>query len=404
MRKNGSARVGNAPGGERAPTILYVDCRLGHGIEGKRLEGLRRYAATRKWRVATLEHKFCSSAALRNALARLRPVGCAAECWSQETTPSPALFGKIPVVYFSRREGKGWENVRSVEADDAAVARMAFAELSASNPPAYAVATHNMRERWARERIDTFRNCCREAGFDCRVRYFPRDNDAQRAVCQPNMKAWVASLPHRCAIFASNDYCALRTAYALADAGRPFPSTVTLMGADGVETCPYGHEIAETVTSVRLDFELAGYLAGKELGAMISGTKAANPKAVVFPPLLVDWRKSTRGSGRREPWVLEAVDSIRREACDGLEPAGLPARFGVSRRNFDRRFREAMGHTAQEEIEHVRMERVFELLRDGSMPIGAIASFSGWRSDIALRWLFRRRTGMSMRDWRRMLS
>ena len=73
----------------------------------------------------------------------------------------------------------------------------------------------------------------------------------------------------------------------------------------------------------------------------------------------------------------------------------------VSRSLFILRFREAVGHSVQDEIEHVRMERVFTLLRDTKTPISAVAALCGWRSDIALRWLFRRRTGMSMRQWRR---
>lgn len=384
----------------RTPTILYVDYLHKDGINRRRLDGLRRYAATHKWRVATLEHGVCSPSALREAFARLRPIGCAVECWSPETTLPPFLFGRVPAVYFSRQEGRGWQGACSVEVDDAAVARKAFAELSLSNPCAYAiVTTNNIRKRWTRERIDNFRECCRKAGFDCPVFHFPGETEKQRDVRPGLMKAWAAALPHRCAVFATNDFCAHRAAKAFADAGRPFPRTVTLVGADGSEPQPDDREFAELVSSVRLDFELAGYLAAKML--------ASPPPAgtiMTFPPLLVDRRKSTRGSGRRESWVIEAVDLIRRKACDGLESADLPARFHVSRRLFDLRFREAMGHTAQDEIEHVRMERVFTLLRDTSVPIGSIAAFCGWHSDIALRWLFRRRMGMSMRDWRQNLK
>ncbi len=93
------------------------------------------------------------------------------------------------------------------------------------------------------------------------------------------------------------------------------------------------------------------------------------------------------------------MDLIREKACDGLSAAELPGRFRCSRSLFDLRFKEARGHTAQDEIEHVRLEKAFELLRRGT-PIGAIAALCGYRSDIALRWVFRRRTGMSMRQWR----
>ena len=83
------------------PTILYVDCSLHSGIDRRRLDGLRRYAAARNWRVETLEHRDCTPAALREALARLRPIGCAAECWCPDTAPRPPLFGRTPVVYRS---------------------------------------------------------------------------------------------------------------------------------------------------------------------------------------------------------------------------------------------------------------------------------------------------------------
>ena len=57
-----------SPEQKSSPTILYVDCSLHSGIDRRRLDGLRRYAAARKWRVETLEHKDCSPAALREAL------------------------------------------------------------------------------------------------------------------------------------------------------------------------------------------------------------------------------------------------------------------------------------------------------------------------------------------------
>ena len=389
------------------PTVLYVDYRSDDGINQKRLEGVRRYAATRKWRVATLAHETCSPEAMRKSFQWLRPVGCVAECWNQKTALPPALFGQVPVVYFGRRSGQQWRGARVVECDDAAVSRMAFQELSASNPPAYAVVSANEGAPWAERRIDAFRDCCRKAGFDCPVTFFPAVTARRQFDALPGqMSPWAKSLPQRCAVFAVNDDCAFCVAHILAAAGRSFPSTVTLVGADGSEPWRSYREIAQTVSSIRLDFEMAGYMAAKAIAqTACRQPPAARPEApLLFPPLLVDRRKSTRGFGRKASWILEAMDVIRGKACDGLEPADLPARFGVSRRNFDRRFREAMGHSAQDEIERVRMERVFELLRDPDTPIGSIAALCGWRTGIALSWLFRRRTGMTMRDWRKKMN
>jgi LacI family transcriptional regulator len=99
--------------------------------------------------------------------------------------------------------------------------------------------------------------------------------------------------------------------------------------------------------------------------------------------------------------VLEAVEIIRREACNGLTPAKLAARLPGSRSLLDLRFREAMGHSVMDEILHVRLERVFDLLRRLEMPISAIADFSGFGSLRALDKLFRSRFGCSLREWRK---
>ncbi len=122
---------------------------------------------------------------------------------------------------------------------------------------------------------------------------------------------------------------------------------------------------------------------------------------VLYGPLLVIRRRSTGGRGRREPWVLDAVEAIRREACGGLTAAALAKRFRCSRWLLEKRFREAMGHSILDEIQHVRLQRVQTLLEHTQTAIGAIAGLCGFGSEIELRHLFRRRTGMSMREWRK---
>lgn len=65
------------------------------------------------------------------------------------------------------------------------------------------------------------------------------------------------------------------------------------------------------------------------------------------------------------------------------------------RRLLDLRFREAMGHSVLDEILHVRLERVADLLLQPDMPIGAIAAFSGFGTERELNKLFRKRFSCS---------
>ena len=92
---------------------------------------------------------------------------------------------------------------------------------------------------------------------------------------------------------------------------------------------------------------------------------------------------------------------IRREACDGLTAENLIARFPGSRWQFEKRFREAMGHSILDEILHVRLEQACTLLSQTDTAIGTISDFCGFRSYWALDYLFRTRFKMSMGEWRR---
>lgn len=382
------------------PTILYVDCVPWSGMGRVRLAGIRRYAATRGWRVETLGHGNCPPETLRKALAELRPIGCVAECWDPRTALRPALFGRVPVVYFSPPSRPGWHNAHGVVCNEAAVAQMAFRELSDGHPDSFAVLSFWRRERWAQERIDAFRECCRKAGVSCQVTYFKGGDYHEMSAWVGGLVPWAAALPPHCAVFAVNDFCAIGAAKALEAAGRSFPRSVTLIGADGIESDVEIKELVDTISTVRLDFELAGYLAARRLSELAAPSFA--PKAhtsfgdnvAIFPPLMVDRRKSTRGYGRREPRILEAMDMIRREASDGLTVAKLASRFPGTRRLFEVRFREAAGHSALDEILNVRMARAIELLTNTDMPIEAVANFSGFKTKWEFWHFFRKRTGV----------
>jgi hypothetical protein len=54
-----------------------------------------------------------------------------------------------------------------------------------------------------------------------------------------------------------------------------------------------------------------------------------------------------------------------------------------------------------EEINRHRLERAFSLLRRPGYPISLIAQQCGWSNDVFLKRLFKRTTGLTMREWRK---
>lgn len=387
---------------QSAPTILYIGYSDGIPLRCRRLDGIRRFAKAHGWEVATIKRDGEKKPdQLRKTIDRLAPIGCIRECHRALSDLPPDFFSPIPLVCFDPPERREWRGVTSIRCDEAAVAKAAYGELSLGLPPSYAVVSHGPARnmRWARERVKAFTALCRGDGKPCSV--FPElggEDDKSRF---GRLTAWIAALPMHCAVFAVSDYAVHDDiARAFAAAYRPLPHTATLVSVDAAEA-PGEDDIAAGISSVRLDFELSGYLAAKALLAQMGGTRAhAADDTNLFGPLLVERRKSTRGRGRRESFVLEAVETIRREACEGLTATALIRRFKVSKRLFNMRFREAMGHTVHDEIEHVRLERVFSLLSGTDLPVGVIVDMSGFGSAVELRQIFKALTKTSMTEWR----
>ena len=390
---------------QSAPRILYLNFHSYEEKHRRKLAGIRRFAKTRGWSVSAVPPEESRPADMKNLLARFRPAGCVVECTDDQNPDlPPRLFGKTPVVYLDPPEKLRWHGAASVMCDNEAVACAAFAELMAGHPVACAVVTSHRLMRWSEVRATAFRALCDKAEVPCRVLRGPREEEIGARILR--LKEFISQLPRHTAIFATNDWAAQPVVEAARLLMRDIPRELTLVGVDGMpETGGTLDSAPPLVSSVEVDFELAGFLAGRMLGE----TSAARAASLVSPqqdggatfgPLLVQRRKSTSGRGRHEPRILEAVEMIRREACEGLTAAQLSARFPVSRQHFERRFLEAMGHTVLDEIIHVRLQAVMDMLARPEPPIGAIADFCGFGSQVELRIIFKKRMGMSLRQWR----
>lgn len=377
---------------EETLLYLYFNPKPRDRIQELTYAGIRRYAAAVGWKTEVWSR--ARPDGLAAFLKAHHPVaGCVVECSDDNGSLPLRLFGPVPVVYLHARPSLYGTGVARVGIDDEAVARAAFRELAAVRPGSYAVVGDARLFSWSGLRERAFRALAEAAGAECRV--FPHVSDATRRAAR--LSSWIARLPPRAAVFAVNDFAAEDVIRAARAAGRSIPRDLALVGVDDNEAVC--RSVSPAVSSIRLDFEREGYMAAQLVGKTRLGLKGAD-EAVSVPPLMTVRRDSTGGSGRRDPHVLQAVERIRREACNGLEAAAVIARAPGSKSLFNLRFREATGHSVHDEIEHVRFEKVFTLLAQTDTAIGAIADMCGYRSNIALHKAFRLQTGMSMSAWR----
>ena len=379
----------------RRPVVLYVDTWEGDRNQKMKLAGIRRHAGLCGWEVRAIPESDSRPPALAQALSRLKPAGCIVEASPGRTDLPPRFFGGIPVVYLDGARSLYGGRVPKVVHDGEATARIAFRELSANRPVAYGIVGNRFVRPWSILREKEFRALARASGKPCHGFVRRDESEESRAA---RLAAWIRRLPAKSAVFAVNDDTAAEVVAACRACGKRIPADMTLLGVDNQESiCEEG---GVQLSSVQVDFEMAGYRAAKMLGALQSGTGLPTVEDR-FGPMMVVRRESTRGFGRRERRILPVVERIRREACDGLTAREAMSGIVGSRRLFEMRFREAMGHSVLDEILNVRLERVCHLLAHTDTPIGAMAAFCGFGSDIALSRLFRRHFGMSMFAWRR---
>ncbi len=375
--------------------MLYLDYIPGDFVQEAKLAGIRRYASANGWEVIAVPKAEFAPSAVPALFRRLKPTGVVVECSMGRTDIPPHLFGRVPVVYLDADRSFRGGKAPLVVPDNAAIVRAALRELRANRASALAFVGFHMPTPWDGEREQAFLELAAAAKMEFFV--FPRGKDCEAGAPDRlrRLASWLATLPRHCGIMAVNDKTSVEVVTAASAAGLRFPRDFTLVGVDDRDK----EAAALSVSTIQVDHERAGWRAAALLGRIMSG-KTAPAAMETFGPLMAIRRESTRGFGRREPYIRDAVEIIRREACDGLTPAALAKRVPGSRRHFERRFREAMGHGVLAEIQSVRLEKVCALLAGTDTAIDAIADFCGFGSGRALRTLFLRARGVSMKEFR----
>ena len=113
----------------------------------------------------------------------------------------------------------------------------------------------------------------------------------------------------------------------------------------------------------------------------------------------------SKRASTRKPYadkrVSRAVEFIANNACLRISSKDVIDVMGCCRRLAEEGFRRHTGISILEAIQTARIDRAKNLLKSGNMAIDAIPSFCGYDSTAFFKTVFRRETGMSMREWRR---
>ncbi|MCA9215863.1 MAG: helix-turn-helix domain-containing protein, partial [Planctomycetales bacterium] len=178
------------------------------------------------------------------------------------------------------------------------------------------------------------------------------------------------------------------------------PSQIAVVGVDNFELlCGFSSPQLSSVaqSSYRIGFEAASML-----HQLMSGQELAS-ELVLIQPFGVVARQSTDILAVQDEEVVQALRFIRNQDAD-LSVADVLEHMSVSRRSMEIRFKNAMGHSIEQELINVRISRAKQLLTATSLPITQIALRSGYKSSTGFSAAFRKETGLSPRDYRKQVT
>lgn len=375
-------------------TILFFISSTRHTC-GTRLEGIYRYARVRDWHVQVVERAF-REVNVKRQLDFWQPVGVIAECGSGASELTAESFGTVPAVYFDADRAVHGPGCY-VTLDSEKVGALAAEHLLSLDLPHYAFASFRLPLFWARERCDAFVKAVQRSR-GCGVSVFDPRREQVPDVRQQALEEWVRSLPRPCGIFAANDYVGEEIINICARMEISVPGDIAVLGVDDDE------QICEntmpTLSSIAPDFAHGGYLAAEMLGRLIDGERPRKT-FLRYEPGTVVVRQSTRHIACNRERLADAVEMIRRRACEGISVKDVASYIGVPRRTAEVQFRAATGRSIHEEIDEVRFAKVLSLLRNPRQTLDAIPDLCGFSTRVALRKAFKLRTGLSMREWRK---
>lgn len=307
----------------------------------------------------------------------------------------------IPTVVMNVSGGgieKRTKNIALVKSDSQAVGREAAnALLKQGVYKSYGYAGYRTDDDWSRERGIAFRDALEKAGFVGRMMDITHYKD--KVEDKATILKWLKDLPKPCGILAACDDRAFEILDICREAEIKVPAEV---GVLGVNNDPLLCENAEPqLSSVQPDFVEEGRLAAELLEKMMSGgTIPAEKRLRKVGIRTIVHRESTVAQSEAGKLVQKVLAYIAHEAIKGIGVEDVARRFKVSRSLLEMRFRELQNESVYEAMLRIRLEEVKRRLRQTKDPISEITAACGWENPTPPKMLFKRRFGMSMRDYR----
>ena len=247
---------------------------------------------------------------------------------------------------------------------------------------------------WDDERRRAFSGTLAARGYSAHIYEPPATNDADAEFA--SLAAWLRSLPKPCGVFASYDQRAMHVLNICRNEGIHVPEQIQVVGVDNEEwICEH---VSPTLTSVEPDFERCGHMAADTLFRMMDGERfeplqSFGVRSIIERMSTADIHGAVNRAVRAHRLVSERTDEL-----NGV--SDIAAQLGCSARLLQLNYKSVYGRTLQDDLVKARLDRVRRLLVDTDIPVCLLPERIGFDSPNHLMRLFKRRTGMTMLQYR----
>ena len=365
--------------------------------------GIHRFLAEgHEWEVELVRTREGLLPALRQGLEEGRFDGLITS-YEEQVFQKLLLSSEIPVIAMDIPFGtllEGRKHTAFLLLDEEHIARCAMdAFLEQGRPKGIGYVRYPLAYGWNLQRGRAFREEAQRRGFDCEVFEGGMDPSLANGTSgETPLTTWLRNLPRPAAVFAANDDQARVVLDACKAVRLRVPRDIAILGVDDDEmVCARSRP---TLSSLQLDREEAGYRAAAMLEEMMQGRVLDSPKTVPCGVRRLVRRQSLPTSTAVR-LVQRTVDYIQERACDGIGAVDVVRHAKVSRSLLELRFREVRGESLLDAIQERRLAEVRRRLLETQDSIEAITYACGYHGVNYLKTLFRKRFGMTMRDFRK---
>ena len=248
-------------------------------------------------------------------------------------------------------------------------------------------------------RENGFSRALRKAGHSCETYHEALATNSWRYTKTTELVQWLKSLAKPCALMAHSDLVAQSIVAACRKARISVPGQIAVISVDNEESVC--ENTRPKISSIEPDFSGGGHLAAEILNRLIGQAESDRQlQRATYGILRTVERASTLNVTGAHLRVAKAQEIIRTRFASGLRAADLAEALGVSSRMLEMLFLKTLGHSIREELISVRIAEAKRLLEKTSLTFGEIAQQCGFRTLSALKSIFRKRTGCSMRTYR----